>query len=65
MLFCDGDITRDELFGLNYYDYSDQTGVISSGLWFHLPCFNARLHHKHMIANLKFDPNNLPDLDQL
>jgi hypothetical protein len=37
----------------------------SRGLWFHLPCLNARLHHTHAIADLKFDPDNMPDLDQL
>jgi hypothetical protein len=35
------------------------------GFWLHLPCLNARLHHKHAIVDLKFDPNNMPDLDQL
>ena len=33
------------------------------GFWLHLPCLNARLHHKHAIADLKFDPNNMPDLE--
>jgi hypothetical protein len=34
-------------------------------MWLHLKCLNARLHHKHAIVDLKFDPNNMPDLDQL
>ena len=62
--FCDKPVGRDELFGMNIQDYSDQMSF-SHGLWFHLPCLNARLHHKHAIANLKFDPANMPDLDQL
>ena len=62
--FCDMDIIRNELFGLNVHDYADMV-VESHGLWCHLPCLNGRLHHKHMIANLQFDPDNLPDLEQL
>jgi hypothetical protein len=62
--FCDQPVERDELFGMNIHDYSDQMSF-SQGLWLHLACLNARLHHKHAIVNLKFDPDNLPDLDQL
>ena len=62
--FCDGPIDRESLFGMNIHDYSDQMSF-PTGLWFHLPCLNARLHHKHAIIDLKFDPDNLPDLDKL
>ena len=62
--FCDRPVNRDELFGMNLYDYTDRMSF-SQGLWLHLPCLNARLHHKHAVANLKFDPDNLPDLDKL
>jgi hypothetical protein len=62
--FCDKPIDRASLFGMNIHDYSDQTSF-PTGLWFHLPCLNARLHHSHMIVNFKFDPDNLPDLDKL
>ena len=58
--FCDGPIDRKSLFGMNIHDYSDQMSF-PTGLWFHLPCLNARLHHKHAIIDLKFDPDNLPD----
>jgi len=49
---------------MNLHDYTDRMSF-SQGLWLHLPCLNARLHHKHAVANLKFDPDNLPDLDKL
>ena len=62
--FCDRPVNRDELFGMNLHDYTDRMSF-SQGLWLHLPCLNARLHHKHAVANLKFDPDNLPDLDKL
>jgi uncharacterized protein DUF4259 len=62
--FCDKPVNRDELFGMNLHDYTDRLSF-AQGLWFHLPCLNARLHHKHAIANLKFDPDNMPDLDEL
>lgn len=62
--FCGEPVGTEELFGMNIHDYSNQMSF-SRGLWFHLPCLNARLHHKHAIADLKFDPDNMPDLDQL
>lgn len=62
--FCDGPIDRASLFGMNIHDYSDRMSF-SKGLWFHLPCLNARLHHNHAILDLKFDPDNLPDPDKL
>ena len=62
--FCDGPIPRDELWGMNLYDATGLLGM-GRGLWLHLPCLNARLHHKHAVLDLKFDPNNLPDLDKL
>ena len=61
--FCDRPIDRESLFGMNIHDYSDRMSF-AEGLWFHLPCLNARLHHKHAIINLKFDPDRLPDLDE-
>ena len=62
--FCDQPIDRASLFGMNIHDYSDRMSF-STGLWFHLSCLNARLHHNHAIVNFKFDPDNLPDLDKL
>ena len=62
--FCDGPIERHELFAMDIVDYSDVTAG-ARGLWLHLPCLNARLHHKHAILDLKFDPDNMPDLDKL
>jgi hypothetical protein len=62
--FCDGPIEKAHLWGMNLFDYSNMIGI-GQGLWFHLPCLNARLHHKHAIADLKFDPDNMPDLDEL
>jgi hypothetical protein len=63
--FCNGPIQRSELWGMSFWDASDGSGLSKKGLWVHLPCANARMHHKHAIAHMKFDPDNLPDLDQL
>lgn len=62
--FCNQPIEQGQLWGMNIHDYTDAISM-SRGLWFHLPCLNARMHHKHAIADLKFDPDNLPDLDKL
>ena len=62
--FCDKPIDRQNLFGMRIRDHSDTTGV-SEGLWCHLACLNARLHRKHAILDLKFDPDRMPDLDEL
>ena len=52
------------MFLMTIFDATDNVSF-DRGFWFHLPCLNARMHHKHAIANLKFDPNNMPDLDKL
>lgn len=62
--FCDQPIKRDELWGINLYDAYNMNSM-GQGFWLHLTCLNARLHHKHAIADLKFDPDNMPDLDKL
>jgi hypothetical protein len=62
--FCDRPISREQLWGINLYDASN-IHSIGQGFWLHLPCLSARLHHKHAIANMKFDPDNMPDLDKL
>ena len=62
--FCDQPVARSELWGISLYDATDMNSM-GRGFWLHLPCLNARLHHKHAIADLKFDPDNMPDLDQL
>jgi hypothetical protein len=63
--FCNGPIERQHLWGLSVHDAFDATGLSNKSLSIHLPCLNARMHHKHAIADLKFDPDNLPDLDKL
>lgn len=62
--FCDRPIAVKDHFAMSLYDFSDAT---SGGhtLSFHLPCLNARLHHKHAILDFKFDPDRPPDLDAL
>lgn len=60
--FCDQPVDRASLWGMNITDYSNQRSF-DRGFWFHLPCLNARLHHKFAILDLKFDPNRMPDLD--
>lgn len=62
--FCNEPIAREELWGISVYDAYNMNSM-GRGFWLHLPCLNARLHHKHAIADLKFDPDNMPDLDQL
>jgi len=62
--FCNGPIAREELWGTSVYDAYNMNSI-GRGFWLHLPCLNARLHHKHAIADLKFDPDNMPDLDKL
>ena len=62
--FCDKPIAHEELWGTSVYDAYNMNST-GRGFWLHLPCLNARLHHKHAIADLKFDPDNMPDLDQL
>ena len=62
--FCGKPVSQDEMFLMTLFDATNKVGF-SRGYWFHLPCLNARMHHKHAIANLKFDPDNRPDLDQL
>ena len=62
--FCNQPIPREQLWGISVYDAHDMTSI-GRGFWLHLPCLNARLHHKHAIADLKFDPDTMPDLNQL
>ena len=61
--FCDQPIEPAELFLMTIFDASNKVAG-DRGMWLHLACLNARLHHKHAIANLKFDPKNMPDLDE-
>lgn len=63
--FCNGPIQRQHLWGMSLYDAFDSSGLSKKSLWVHLPCANARMHHKHAVAHMKFDPNNMPDLDKL
>jgi hypothetical protein len=62
--FCDQPVPSEQLWGINIYDAYNMNSM-GQGRWLHLACLNARLHHKHAIADLKFDPGNMPDLDQL
>lgn len=62
--FCNRPVAAEELWGINIYDAYNMNSI-GQGRWLHLPCLNSRLHHKHAIADLKFDPDNMPDLDKL
>jgi hypothetical protein len=62
--FCDRPVAPGELFLMTLFDASNKS-AFDRGLWLHLACLNARMHHKHAIANLKFDPDNMPDLGTL
>ena len=52
--FCNGDIARDELFGFDLHDYSDELSF-TRGFWCHLKCLNEKLHPRHLIQHWKFD----------
>lgn len=60
--FCGQPVQPDELFMMTVYDATNRVAG-DRGFWLHLACLNARMHHRHAIANLKFDPKNMPDLD--
>ena len=62
--FCNRPINPKELWGANLYDAYNMNSM-GRGFWLHLSCLNARVHHKHAIIDLKFDPNDMPDLDKL
>ena len=62
--FCNQPVAREQLWGISLYDAHDMNSF-GRGFWLHLPCLNARLHHQHAIADMKFDPDNMPDLDKL
>jgi hypothetical protein len=62
--FCDGPIDQNELWAMTIYDASNRLSG-GRGLWMHLRCLNSRMHHNHAIIDLKFDPDDLPDPDQL
>jgi hypothetical protein len=63
--FCDRPIERQHLWGMSVSNVFDDSGLGKKNFWLHLPCLNARMHHKHAVADLKFDSRNPPDLDQL
>jgi hypothetical protein len=58
--FCDQPIDQSELFMMTLYDASNRLSG-GRGMWMHLNCLNSRLHHKHAVINLKFDPNAIPE----
>ena len=58
--FCDQPIDQGELFMMTLYDASNRLSG-GRGMWMHLNCLNSRLHHKHAVINLKFDPDAMPE----
>jgi Domain of unknown function (DUF4259) len=58
--FCDQPIAQGELFMMTLYDASNRLSG-GRGMWMHLTCLNSRLHHKHAVINLRFDPNAMPE----
>ena len=62
--FCNKSIDPAEMFGATVYDYSD-INENPKGIYFHLVCLSSRMHPAHALHNMKFDPDNLPDLDKL
>ena len=63
--FCNGPIERQHLWSMHVDDAYNPGFSGRKSFNLHLQCLNARLHHKHAIADLKFDPDNMPDLDKL
>ena len=62
---CNGPIERKALWGLRFYDAYDPGRAGRKEFSVHHACANARFHHKYAVADFKFDPNNMPDLDKL
>ena len=56
--FCGEMVTQDAMFMMKVFDATNRLAG-NRGFWMHLPCLNARMHHKSAIANLKFDPKNM------
>jgi hypothetical protein len=63
--FCNGPIERQHLWSMHVDDAYNPGRAGKKSFDLHLPCLNARLHHKHAVADFKFDPDNMPDLDKL
>lgn len=63
--FCNGPIERQQLWSMHVDDAYNPGRAGKKSFDLHLPCLNARLHHKHAVADFKFDPDNMPDLDKL
>jgi len=63
--FCNGPIERKQHWSM-YVDDAYNPGRSGKKHYdLHLACLNARLHHSHAVADFKFDPDNMPDLDKL
>ncbi len=62
--FCNQPMTYADGIGIDIHDYSD-INAFNPQLLAHLACLNRRLHHSHVIHNMKHDPDNPPDLGQL
>ena len=63
--FCNGPIERQHHWAMHVDDAYSPGRAGKKSYDLHLPCLNARLHHKHAVADFKFDPDNMPDLDKL
>ena len=63
--FCNGPIERQQLWSMHVDDAYNPGRAGKKSYELHLPCLNARLHHKHAVADFKFEPDNMPDLDKL
>ena len=61
--FCDRPVESGELFLMSLFDCSSRSSGDRS-LWLHLECLNKRLHHRHSVLNIKFDPKRMPDPDK-
>ena len=62
--FCNQPMSYEDGVGIDIHDFSDVM-AFNPNLLAHLACLNKRLHHAHVIHNMKHDPDNPPDLDKL
>ena len=63
--FCNKPIERQYMWSMHVDDAYSPGRSGKKSYQLHLACLNARLHHKHAIADFKFDPDNMPDLSKL
>lgn len=62
--FCGQPVAAEELLEMNVTDFR-QASTISSYMWIHLRCLNARVQPSMMMQDFQYNIRNLPDFDAL